>query len=152
MFNLAVLALFFVLCFSYDHKHIGRVCFLAYSIYVLFIVDLSGEYFYHITALMNTVVAYAVYGRYRLFSILSFLFIPVCFVGYVMYSNYHAPVLYDTLAVIITILQVLLLGARVMKNAVTVKGIRGRALVRIVNFDSFKQNHELSLYEKEALR
>ena len=119
---------------------------------MLFIVDLSGEYFYHITALMNTVVAYAVYGRYRLFSILSFLFIPVCFVGYVMYSNYHAPVLYDTLAVIITILQVLLLGARVMKNAVTVKGIRGRALVRIVNFDSFKQNHELSLYEKEALR
>lgn len=161
MFNLFVLAFFLFICFSYDHKAIGRVSFIAYAIYVLFIAGLDGfagfngasdDYFYHLTALMNTCVAYLVYGRYRVFALLSFSFIPLCFIGRVMYVHYYSPVLYDTLAVTITILQVLLLGARVMIDAVTFKGTRGRALVRILNFDSFQQDPERPLFEKETIR
>lgn len=158
MFNVIVLIFFLVLCFSYKHRMIGRVSFAAYVIYTLFIAGLDGflgfngigdNYFYHMTALLNTCVAYIVYGKYRAFALLSFASIPVCFIGRVMYVNYYSPVLYDTLAVTITILQVLLLGARVMTDAITIKGTRGRALVRILNFDSFKQDPELSLFQEE---
>ena len=158
MFNAVVLLFFFVVCFSHDHKFIGRVSFSCYLIYILFIAGikgtyftgLGGEWFYHMTALMNAVIAYVVCKKYKLFSILSFAATLLCIVGYQMWENYHSPMLYDTLAVIITILQVLLLGARVITNAINVKGIRGRAIFRILNFDSFKSYHEVPLQEGEA--
>ncbi len=126
--------------------------FTCQLVYVLFIVNLNGDYYYHVTALMNVIIMYVLYGRYRVFSLLSFGCIFVSIIGYKMYHNYHSPVLYDTLMVIITSLQVLILGARVIPNAITIKGVHGRALVRIINFDSFKQNPELSLFKKEAAK
>ena len=149
IFNVAVLLIFLVMSFSYNHKLAGRLLLVCQLVYIFFIVDLSGDYYYHVTALMNTIIAYILYGRYRVFSLLSFAFIPVCILGHQMYDNYYSPVLYDTLSIIITILQVLLLVARVMTDAITIKGVRGRALVRLINFDSFKQDPELSIFEKE---
>jgi len=161
MFDWFVLVFFFVLCFSHNHKVIGRVSFVFCAIYILFVDGLdgfaglnglSGDYFFHMTALLNTCVAYVVYGKYRAFALLSFAFIPLCIIGFKLYDNYYSSVLYDTLAIIITMLQVLLLGARVTTDAITIKGTRGRALVRILNFDSHQENPEISLYKEEASR
>lgn len=140
---------------------IGRVSFVSYAIYILFITGLDGfaglngvgdDYFYHLTALMNACIAYIVYGRYRVFAWLSFASILACVFGLIMYKAYDSPTAYNTIAVIITILQVLLLGARVLTDAISIKGTRGRALVFILNFDSFKKNPELSLFESEKGR
>ena len=135
------------------HKEVRQAALIFFVLqfsYVLTIKGMAWDQYFLALAVINTIVVITTAAKYFLFALLSFIMIIGSFFGYIL-AYYRLPlVAYDTLSITITILQVLALYARVLTANGNIRGTRGRALVRLVNFDCFKQDRVLHINKEQS--
>lgn len=149
MFDFLVVVVFLVISKLRACRDAALAFVLFQLIYMLAVVPLSFEYYYHGAALINLLLGLTTYKHFRLFGSLSFALVPVAYLGYVLCMMRYTPAIYDTMAISITILQAISLCLRALIQDGHIRGTRGRALVRLLHFDSIKQNNVVQT-EKEA--
>ena len=145
MFDFLVVAVFLALSKLRACRDAALAFVLFQIIYMLVVVPLSYEYYYHGTALINLLLGLATYKHFRLFGSLSFALVPVAYLGYVLCMMRYTPSIYDTIAISITILQAMSLCLRALIQDGHIRGTRGRAFVRMVNFNCFQQGDVLRI-------
>lgn len=136
--NFIFAGLFSVLLSFKQTRLASAVILLGYLIYYFSIVDLPGEYYYHSSALLNTVIGVILIKKYPAVAILSFSLILINLIGFVLYDNFYDPSVYNKLSSFAIFLQIIMLTIRMLLNGVNFRGAWGRAMVYIVGGDSYK--------------
>jgi len=145
-----LIGLFIALLFFKPSRSAAKVILVGYLIYLIFILPIDGPYYYKLAALLNMIIGFILYKEYRIVALLSFSLILVNSVGLVLYNNYYEPTIYDNLSLLIIALQILILIARVTLNGIHARGVRGRALVFLINFDSIKSSVTMQGRQKKG--
>ncbi len=122
----------------------------GYALYFAVIVPLPGEYYYHVTALLNLIIGCILFSRYKSVAILSFSLILVNSIGLLLFGFGYAPTLYNSLSLIIILLQILLLYIRALNDGNHIRGNWGRALVLAANCDSMQSSYKTLPPKKES--
>ena len=134
-----IIGAFLALLIPEQSRVAANVMLIFNLVYFLFVIDLDWNYYYITSATLNTVIGFILFSRYRIVAILSFLLIPVNFIGYTMYKYYYEPTIYDNICLTIIILQIVMLTVRGLLNGID-KRFNNGPLVFLVNFDS-RKNH-----------
>lgn len=132
--------LFSVLLGFKTARYAAASILIGYALYHAAVVPLPGEYYYHVTALLNLIIGCVLFPKYKLVAILSFSLIIVCNLGYMLYESGFEPTLYNDLSLVIIITQIILLYIRALTDGYIIRGTRGRALVWLANCDRFQQS------------
>lgn len=135
--------LFTVLLLSKTTRYASAVILAGYALYFSVIEPLPGQYYYHMTALLNLIIGCILFPRYKLVALLSFALIVVNNIGFLIYDAGYEPTLYNNLSLVIITIQILLLYIRAITDGIHIRGTRGRALVFIANCDSVQSNFEM---------
>lgn len=129
------IGLFVVLLKFKTLRYAAVTIITGYLLYFTAVEPLSGEYYYHGTALLNLIIGIVLFPRYKLVALLSFSLILVNNIGFVLYETGYEPALYNDLSLCIILTQILLLYIRALTDGHIIRGTGGRALVWLTNFD-----------------
>jgi hypothetical protein len=89
-----------------------KECFIllcGYFLYTYFIKDLSANFYYSITALLNLLIGLAVFRLNLLVSACSYSLVLVNVYGYWLWYSYQEPTLYDNISLTILTTQLALI-------------------------------------------
>ena len=116
-------------------RYAALVLSLSFVFYAIFILNLSGEYYYAACAGLELLKGFLLNKKYRLVSYLCYLLILINYSGWVLYEFSYDPFVYDILCSVILIMQVALLIMQGLLNGVN-RSYRHIFVVRLINFDS----------------
>lgn len=105
------------------------------AIYFNYIISLDWTKYYLYSATLNTILGVILFKRYKLVATLSFLLIPINFIGYMLCLNYYDPYIYDNMCLIIILLQIIILTSRDLLDGVD-RRYNNNPLVFLIDFDS----------------
>ena len=120
-----------LLFFNQKTRLASSVILASYAVYIPFVLELDGDqYYYHLSALIDLLIGLAVYKKFKIVGLLSFLLIPVHSLGLALYDGYYEPALYDNMCVLIIILQLIALLYKATPDGI-ITWIRRRFMVCI---------------------
>ncbi len=133
------IGMLFLLAFNKETRFASFVFLASFFVYWLFVLDLSGEYYYSAAALVELARGYALNKRYRVVAYLAYSLILINFFGWVLYESGEDPIVYDIICAIVLITQIMLLTLRGLLNGdyqPPGNVHNDNPLVRVIDFDS----------------
>ncbi len=136
LYQYILMAGYTCLFFNDKTKEAATAFILGWCVYIGFVYGCGVTYYFALSAIIETAIAYKLNKRYRLVSYISYSLILVNMVGLIM-NLYGVKFVYDVVYAILAVAQFILLLARMVFDG------SGRAnykwfIVRCVNFDSRK--------------
>ncbi len=136
LYQYILMAGYTCLFFNTKTKEAATAFILGWSVYCVFVYGCGVAYYFALSAMIETAIAYSLNKRYRLVSYISYSLILVNMAGLIM-ELYGIKLVYDVVYAILAVAQFLLLLARMVLDG------NDRAnykwfIVRCVNFDSRK--------------
>ena len=150
MFNYLVIAALLAVSMSKAVRYTALLFLSFQIIFMVFIKGMSWDVYFVAVATVNLVAGRMTYDKNVAFAKLSFLMIPVAFIGFVLCYHRLSLVAYGTLALTITTIQVLVLVARAINANGNIRGTNCRRLVRLFDPVGFKQNRKEQTVKGQA--
>ena len=140
-----------------DSRFAASVILSAYLVYSVVYPYFPDNYYHALSATVNLFISVALFNRHIIFkipviSLLSILLIFINFRGYINYKNELPATEYNESYLFIFSLEILILFTRMLINAYIDRRDYKRALVQLVNFDSYEtcvKIHKISPHNKE---
>jgi hypothetical protein len=129
-----LLAGFTCLLFNKETRVAAFVFLVGWVVYLLTTIGIDYEFYFLVSATIETAIAYVLNNKYRAVSWLGYTLIPVNIIGLKLHIH-DIGVYYDVAYAIISVTQFLFLMARAIPNGIN-RLHTEHFLVRAVNFDS----------------
>ena len=143
-----IIGAFTALLFPEQSRFAAKIILLFYLVYFIFVIDADWDNYYLYSATLDTIIGVMLYRRYRVVAILSFSLIIVNYIGYLLSLNYYEPTIYDSMYLIITLLQIIMLIIRGLLNGID-RPHNFNTLVFFVDFDSNQNRVKIQKRIKE---
>lgn len=85
------------------------ILFIAYFFYDRYIIDLDGVYYYSCSALLNLLTGMVLQLINKPAAICSYMLVHLNVLGFFLWYNYYPPDIYDNIAIVILVAQLILI-------------------------------------------
>ncbi len=143
-----IIGAFIALLYPEQSRFAAKHILILNYFYFSFMFNADWDVYYLYSATLCTILGVSLYKRYRVVAILSFLLIPVNYIGYLLSFNYYEPTIYDNICLIIILLQIIMLTIRGLLNGID-RQYNYSPMVFLVNFDSNKKHAKIQKRSQE---
>lgn len=104
-----VFSIILLVFFVKANKTDAFILLCTYLYYIEFIIPLSDIYYYSGSALLNLGAGLSLHFINKNAAICSYLLVPLNVIGYLLWYKYYPPTIYDNIALLILVLQLVTL-------------------------------------------
>ena len=143
------ITVYFILLLKSKSRQGAFIMLLSFFVYEWFVLGIGWEYYYALSATINTITLMVLSRRYFYAAMCSGLLIVINFYGFAVCYSRGSLDFYNNIFVVVLFVQLLLIASKGLLNGISVRGSIESFLVRVHNTTGFKKNHVLPKGKKK---